>query len=590
MDRVSAAKAKPVNDYGRFSRKLANTPVSLEDLLPQSAAPTSAPQNHAGSQPAVRQLEQISVAAHAFATELDLQKLLDELARQARGILRAEQVIIYSHLDQQLQAMASEPSQMDLSEVAGEDVVWCVRYRKPRVNNQPVPGGIRNSLCVPLVSTQSRVLGVIEARNKRLAGTFTEQDIRLANCLARVACSSVDRARLFFRIEDWQQSIETLLSFNATVNQQLEPARMVRELVANVTGFLDATGGAAGILIREEQVPVAVCDSFFYEGQTYPIARRWKPREGIPGVVIETEFPLLVDDYRQNPLADPELAARFDIGSCICVPIKNPHEEVLGFFKLHRRQGQPQFTWQDAAFLESLGNTAAVAIENARLVKSLELKNRQIKNLSEHHLRRLEEERHRIARELHDETGQVLVGLKLRLQVLSGLLNDNQAAARQELTGLRQQLNQAASQLKDLAKRLRPPTLDQLGFEASLRQLVAEYRKQFEFGIHVHFEDAPRLTGDAETALFRIAQESLTNIAKHSQADRVDITFARSRGFREFSVHDNGRGFDPERATAGLGLIGIRERVKMLGGEIDIHSAAGQGTRIEIKLPESHDA
>ncbi len=97
---------------------------------------------------------------------------------------------------------------------------------------------------MPLVSTQNRVLGVIEARNKRTGGLFTEQDIRIANCLARVATSAVDRARLFFRIEEWRQSVETLISFNATVNQQLEPAEMVRELVANVTGFLDADGGA----------------------------------------------------------------------------------------------------------------------------------------------------------------------------------------------------------------------------------------------------------------------------------------------------------------------------------------------------------
>ncbi len=529
-------------------------------------------------------MQQISVAAEAFSLELDLPKLFDLVACHSYDILRADQVIIFSHVDNQLKTAAHSPNTAAAGAGASQHAEWCVRYLKPRVDNEPSSSGVRNVLCVPLISTQHRVPGVIEARNKRTGGAFTEQDLRAAICLARVASSSVDRAWLFFRIEEWQRSLETLLAFNATVNQQLEPAEMVQTLVADVTGFLDAAGGAAGIVIREGEQTVAVCDRFFYEGETHEYVRRWQPREGIPGVVVETEFPLLINDYGLNPLADRQLASGFDIGSCICVPIKNPQEEVLGFFKLHRRQGEPSFTWQDAAFLESLGNTAAVAIANARLVKSLELKNEQIKKLSQDHLRRLEQERKHIARELHDETGQVLIGLKLRLQLLSGLLNDDQQVAKQELAGLRTQVNEAASQLKDLAKRLRPPTLDQLGFEASLRQLVAEYRRQVEFQIDIDFRAQPRLSSEAETALFRIAQESLTNVAKHSRANRVEISFRELGGKQVLGVSDDGTGFDPGMVTSGLGLIGIRERVKMLDGQISIHSICGQGTRIEITL------
>lgn len=527
------------------------------------------------------------MAAQAFSLELDLKGLFGQIASHASDILRADQVVFYSYVDNQLVAEAQSQNVQSQVFLPNDNVRWCVKYLKPNVDNEPADGNVRNSICIPLVGTQNRVLGVIEARNKKTGGTFTEQDARVATCLARVACSSVDRGNLFYRIEEWRQSIETLLSFNATVNQHLEPREMVSELVANVTGFLDADGGAAGIVIRQDSQVFAVSDTFYYDGKTHDYARRWNTNEGIPGTVIETEFPLLINNYSQHELADPELAAKFDIGSCICVSIKNSKEEVLGFFKLHRRKGEPEFTWQDAAFLESLGNTAAVAIENARLVRSLEIKNEQIKNLSQDHVRRLEEERQHIARELHDQTGQVLVSLKLRLQVLSAMLNEEQAGAKEELAGLRTQLNQAASQLKGMAKRLRPPTLDELGFEASLRQLVSEYRRQVDFSIAVRFQSEPVLCKESETALFRIAQECLTNITKHSNASSVDISFSENKQNQMFCVHDNGQGFDSNLSTNGLGLVGIKERVKMLDGEISIESRMGSGTRINIRLPKA---
>ncbi len=515
---------------------------------------------------------------------MDYQSLLSEIAKHGYEILRADQVFVYSNVDNQLKVDAQSPNIGGMQIEVSQDAAWCVKYLQAKVSNDPIGADVRNSLCVPLVSTQNRVLAIIEARNKRTGGNFNENDVRVATCLARVAASAVDRGRLFFRIEEWRRSIETLLSFNATINQHLEPAEMVRELVANVTGFLEADGGAAGVVFQTDQGLVAECESFWFDGQWHPYERQWKPNEGIPGVVLNTEFPFLINDYQANSLADSALK-KFNIGSCICVPIKNAKEEVLGFFKLHRHVGEPEFTWQDAAFLETLGNTAAVAIENARLVKSLELKNEQIKNLSQDHVRRLEEERRHIARELHDQTGQVLVSLKLRLQVLAGLLSAEQADAKQELAGLRGHVNQAASQLKDLAKRLRPPTLDELGFEASLRQLVAEFRRQVGFTISIDFQAPADLPNESETALFRIAQESLTNVTKHAAASNIQIVFQRRDANQVLFIRDDGTGFDPQMSTSGLGLIGIRERVKMLAGSVEIHSKIGSGTTIEITLP-----
>ena len=483
---------------------------------------------------------------------------------------------MYSNFDDRLRPAVDVPSSSKVSDEVPEGVALCVRYLKPCV--------VDRSLCVPIVTTQNRVLGAIEFLRDGSSPDFSTQDIQLAECVGQVASSAVDRARLFFRIEEWKRSMETLLSFNATVNQRLEPEAMLHELVTNVTGFLDADGGASGLALRSDSEVVFQCEGFYFADRWHAFHRRWKSGEGLPGVVLRTEFPCLVEDYRTDSRADRDLVSRFDLGSTVCVPIKNAREQVLGFFQWHRRRGRPEFSWQDAAFLESLGNTAAVAIDNSRLFKSLELKNAQIKTLSLHHVQRLEEERKHIARELHDETGQVLIGLKLRLKILSGLLTVDQQDAKDELHELGSQLSGATAKLKDLAKRLRPPTLDELGFESAIRQLVSEIRRHTKLQIDVEFHSWPELPSSSETALFRIVQECLTNVVKHAQATRVEISLVTQGHRQVLRVADDGIGFDFDALTGGLGLIGMRERVRMLDGRIDVQSQLGQGTVIAVTL------
>jgi signal transduction histidine kinase len=521
-------------------------------------------------------LQGLAQAAHEFSLQLDLERLLAEIARQGHSLIRSERAIVYSNFDDRLRPVVDFPSSPKLTDAVPEGVALCVRYLKSKVVNR--------SLCVPIVGTQSRILGAIELRRDGLSADFSSQDIRLGECLVEVASSAVDRARLFFRIEEWKRSTETLLSFNATVNQRLEPEAMLHELVTNVTRFLDADAGASGLTLRSDSDAVFQCEGFYFAGRWHEFHRRWKSGEGLPGVVLRTEFPCLVDDYHADSRSDRDLAARFDLCSTVCVPIKNSREQVLGFFQWHRRRGRPEFTWQDAAFLESLGNTAAVAIENSRLVKSLELKNTQIKTLSLHHVQRLEEERKHIARELHDETGQVLIGLKLRLKILSGLLTGDQQDAKDELSELGTQLSSATAKLKDFAKRLRPPTLDELGFESAIRQLVSEFRRHTTLKIDVDFGSWPKLPSSSETALYRIVQECLTNVVKHAQATRVDISMVTEQHRSVLRIADDGIGFDFDSLAGGLGLIGMRERVRMLDGRINVQSRLGHGTIVAVTL------
>ncbi len=579
-DDSQLGQSSPIQPEKPVSEDLESTRV----LRPLEATQRSFSQLHGNSR---QHVPCLSAAAQAFAWELDSRKLFQLLAEHAARIAGAEWTVGYW---------------VDESKI--ERAGWYPPVQQNRLADQPVPREVldlmqrpepklvRQSraaadaghqvMLVPLLGTQNRLLGLLECRQKRLGGVFTESDLELAVALARVATAAIDRSRLFHRMIDWSKSMEMLLSFNAAVNRHMQPKELVRQLVINAAGFVDADGGAAGLVIGQDQGTVMESESFLFGGQWYPFERRWRAFQGVAGTVLETKFPLLVSNYSESELADQEIKRRFQPGPCICIPIKNAQQNVLGFFKFFRVGGKPEFTWQEAALLESLGNTAAVAIENARLVKSLEQKNEQIKKLSAAHVRRLEEERRHIARELHDEAGQVLIGLKLRLQLLSKRLPAENGSAVDDLNVLREQVNEAAVRLSGLAKRLRPPTLDELGFEATLRQLVDEFCRQFHLKIQLEIQNQRGLSEEAETTLYRIIQEGLTNIVKHAAATQVLIRLHEQSSGPSLEILDNGCGFDTAAVHAGLGLVGIQERVMMLGASISITSKIGQGTCIRI--------
>jgi signal transduction histidine kinase len=211
-----------------------------------------------------------------------------------------------------------------------------------------------------------------------------------------------------------------------------------------------------------------------------------------------------------------------------------------------------------------------------------------------------EEERRRLSRELHDEAGQHLTALGLGLQALSDI-----AAAGSEVDRRAAQLRELASalgrELHAIAVRLRPKALDDFGLEAALAAYAEEWSRQSGVRIDVHApREEQRLPGATESAIYRVVQEALTNIARHSGATHASLVVERRDGRLVVVVEDDGRGFDPERDTRatdapGLGLLGVRERVALLGGTLAIESTAGSGTSLYIRIPiatassDSHD-
>ena len=198
-----------------------------------------------------------------------------------------------------------------------------------------------------------------------------------------------------------------------------------------------------------------------------------------------------------------------------------------------------------------------------------------------------EDERRRVSRELHDSVGQLLAGLALAVKAV-GAAGDLPPPAAARLAEVQRVADTLGREAHALAVRLRPTSLDDIGLSVALGQLVSEWSARS--GVPVDLQatglDAGRLPAEVETVLYRVVQESLTNAARHARATQVSVVVSRLDGGATVAVEDNGAGFDPEAAGRGrLGLVGMRERVALAGGTLDIESAPGAGTTVLAYLP-----
>ena len=249
------------------------------------------------------------------------------------------------------------------------------------------------------------------------------------------------------------------------------------------------------------------------------------------------------------------------------------------------------FSGDKRILIQSYANLAAVAIQNAWLFDEVRMTNRQLHALSQRLMKAQEDERLHLSRELHDESGQLLAALTVQL----GLL-ERDANHPETIRSRTSELKSAAKAIQDnlhrLAINLRPASLDHLGLVTTLQQFIQEFSRQYN--ITVEFEAVgmtdKRLPIEVETALFRIVQESLTNVALHAQATRVDVLLSLMDKRVSAIVEDNGVGFTLASAMPeeGLGLFGMRERVEMLGGTFTIESSPGKGTTVKAEVP-CHD-
>jgi signal transduction histidine kinase len=303
-----------------------------------------------------------------------------------------------------------------------------------------------------------------------------------------------------------------------------------------------------------------------------------------PGLLARLARPVYIECGARNEflILDEDWRGRYP--SCWSVPFRDAGRvEAVAQFGFPKRYG-----WlpRELTLLEAAAERCMAAVRRARLLRDLAARQEQVRLLAAHVVRAGDEERRRISRELHDEAGQGLLLVRLELEKLEKAAP---AETRDALRQARELTERSIDEVRRAVAALSPAVLERLGFEAALRQLCARFAKSYPGKVRLRLPSAfPEVPGEAAAALYRVAQECCQNAARHSGASRINLSLRSADGVLEFSVSDNGAGFDVPAALAkpdSFGLAGMRERVALLGGEFEVRSRPGRGTVATARLP-----
>jgi two-component system sensor histidine kinase DegS len=441
-----------------------------------------------------------------------------------------------------------------------------------------VDPALRSQIALPLKS-KGRPLGAIVVGNSR-EHRFAPEEVELLSAIASEIGVAAENARLHRNVTRQLDRERRLGEVTEGITSEIELDKVLPKVVKIAEQLADADAGVIALLDDKKGLI------------TYPYLHNLPEElmhvtvtvgEGLAGQVIRTGSAAVIDNYPAYP-ARVEAFVEGGVKSVLAVPIVTSGR-VFGALGIMTLEDRRDFSDRDVAMLSGVARQAAVAIENARLYEAMRSYTRQI-------LSAQEEERKRIARELHDDTAQSLVALSRQLDTLLGADGGDAERVKPRLRELRQLTAQISQDVRRFSQDLRPSTLDDLGLLPTLEAMIT--RMSTDDHIDAKLEvigEQRRLSPEQELVLFRIAQEALINVRKHSGATSVLTTVEFGEGLVRVAVEDNGRGFNvPEWTgelveTGKLGLTGMFERAHLAGGTVKVRSEPGRGTTVIAEIP-----
>lgn len=395
---------------------------------------------------------------------------------------------------------------------------------------------------------------------------------------SKVVRDITERKEVQQKLQDTLDRLLALYESGQILGSSLKREEIVSKLLEIMQGVSNLT--AAVISMQDEDGRVHIWRSVGLEGL-------WQRARYAPEASDARQATLETEEHQLFLLPRPGGSEAGHLAG-LCLPLRT-QDRILGVLEVY---GPESLTGSDTVeILTSLANQAASALENAQLYGELEEREHRLQDLVGKLLVAQEEERRRVAYEVHDSLAQVAVAAHTHLDAFARRYVSGNTQGREKLDRALKLIEQTVMEARHVIANLRPTALDDFGLATALRLQVEDLRSE---DYQVSYEEAlgdDRLPVPIETALFRVAQEALTNVRKHAQSSRVRVKLERLNQFIRLEVRDWGRGFELGEGTSEggpgerVGLAGMRERISLLSGDLKVHSQPGAGTSIVAEIP-----
>ena len=431
---------------------------------------------------------------------------------------------------------------------------------------------MRSFLGVPIL-LRGVAYGNLYLTEKEGGQDFTAEDEELTTLLAAQAAVAIENARLYESATRWLAQLESLTEVGNALAAETELAPLLELIATRLRELIDAELVVIAVPTSDDELRIEAAAG---EKASEFLGTHLSRRASKSGRVLERRRSERVDSTFDDVEVEQEIARRVGLRSGLYVPLV-VGDRAIGIVAAHNRIGSDaRFTDEHLRVAESFAQRAAVAVD---------LSNRVARDALRRVVEGQELERRRLARELHDETGQALTSILLGLKQVEEAADPD--AARDAAAVLRGRIVKTLQDVRRLAVELRPSALDDFGLVAALERLGESFAEKSGIPVDVQTNlDATRLPEEVETALYRIVQEALTNVAKHADASHVSVVVTKREGAVMAVVEDNGKGFGTgDSDGTGLGLVGMKERVGLLDGRLAVESAEGAGTTVVAEVP-----
>ena len=464
-------------------------------------------------------------------------------------------------------------------------------------------GGIRSLLVIPFI-LEGKILGIFALSTTKEKHQFTESEIKLSQAIANQLSVAVENTKLMrdlqeksLKIQEQGRALEKqlndqaiLLEISKALSQTLDMKELFK-IVTQKTVELLGIDRVAAMIIDQKTGDFPLFTHFSRVKQPPELKIFPKSVRDFPDIINQVRNGQIfcVSDVAKSSLTSKEknYFRKRGIKSVLSVPFIL-RGRLLGVLALNSIREKHEFTEPEIKLSRAIANLLSVAVENANLMEVSKKHSEELEKLSLQTINAQEEERKNLAGKLHDVIAQDLSALQLDLKMSQQELPEQCAQTRNRLKEGEGLARQALENVRNLTMDLRPPILDDFGLASAIRWYVDSFSRRTNVKVALKLQERDcKLPPEFETAIYRAIQECLTNVAKHSEASKVNVSLDKKNDYLRIVIRDNGIGFNPEifHFTSGFGLFRLKEKTELLGGKFGISSRRGKGTRVVIIFP-----